>query len=113
MKGKTAENAFCDVLWKISENGTMVVESRYKSSYPHTYMDTKTLVSLIQRSSLLSDPERDYWLRNLPGMSPKQCDKLWNILNVSDELPFQQELQDYFTSLGKVAEAAFAQRKAA
>ena len=76
-------------------------------------MDTKALVDLIKRSSLLSDPERDYWLRNLPSLNSKQCQKLWNILNVSDELPFQKELEEYFASLGRAAEAALRIQKTA
>lgn len=69
-------------------------------------MDTAALVKLVQRSPILSEPEREYWLKNLPDMNPKQCQKLWNILNVPDELPFQKELETYFASLGKAAEAA-------
>ena len=76
-------------------------------------MDTKALIELIKRSSLLSDPERDYWLRNLPGMNTTQCQKLWNILNIPDEMPFQKELEAYFASLGRAAEAALRGRKAA
>ncbi len=76
-------------------------------------MDTKALVQLIQRSPLLSEPEREYWLKNLPSLNSTQSQKLWNILNVPDELPFQKELEQYFASLGRAAEAALGMQKAA
>lgn len=69
-------------------------------------MTTQQLRALIQHSALLSEPERKYWLGNLSRMNDKQLAKLWEILDVPDQMPFEDAVTDYFTSLSLAAKAA-------
>lgn len=71
-------------------------------------MDLDTLKDLVNRSSLLSPAEREYWLRNLPQMTDRQCKKLQSILDVPDEFPFQSQMEQFFGAFGQAAEAALA-----
>ena len=72
-------------------------------------MDAAALIQLVRASALLTDAEREYWLQNLPSMTPAQCKKLEAILGAPNPLPFQAELEQYFDALGKAAEAAIRQ----
>jgi hypothetical protein len=65
-------------------------------------MDTSAVHELVQTSPLLSEQERAYWFSHLPGMTDVQVQKLADILT---PLPpaFQEQVTQYFASLGRAA----------
>lgn len=68
-------------------------------------MDIPTLQSKIQSSRLLSNPERTYWLENLAKMNDDQLGKLEIILKEAEELPWNQEMQQYMLIATKATAA--------
>ncbi len=66
-------------------------------------MDTQALTDLVKKSALLSDAEREYWLKNMPSMTEPQLQKLADILREADQLPFGKQVEQYFTALVKTA----------
>jgi hypothetical protein len=66
-------------------------------------MDTAALLNLVEKSYLLSEPQRAYWRQQLPRMDDTQKSKLEAILRGTDLIPFQKELEKYLTSLGQAA----------
>lgn len=58
--------------------------------------DRQALLALVQSSSILSEPEREYWQSNLPGMTEAQCSKLESILTqVAAPSPLEQEILQF------------------
>lgn len=70
-------------------------------------MDLNLLTVKVQSSRLLSDPEKKYWLQNLPRMNPQQISKLESILSEAENLPWNEEMQHYL-SIATKAQTAFA-----
>ncbi len=61
------------------------------------------LKTLVERSYLLSDAQRRYWVQQLPLMNDVQKARLNQILGGTDELPFQKELEKYLVAMGNAA----------
>ncbi len=61
------------------------------------------LKTLVERSYLLSDAQRRYWVQQLPLMNDVQKARLNQILAGTDELPFQKQLETYLISMGNAA----------
>ena len=51
----------------------------------------------VEKSRLLSDAERQYWLRNLPKMNKEQLQKLEGILSEAEGLPWDDAMQHYLS----------------
>ncbi len=66
-------------------------------------MDSASLLALVEKSYLLSEPQRAYWRTQLPRMDDAQKTKLEAILRGTDQIPFQKELERYLRSLGDSA----------
>lgn len=64
-------------------------------------MASASLQTLVERSYLLNDAQRRYWLTQLPRMDEAQCGKLEKILAGTDQMPFQKELERYLLSLSQ------------
>jgi hypothetical protein len=70
-------------------------------------MDLSTLSAKVQASRLLSAAEKTYWLENLPRMNGQQLQKLESILAEAENLPWNEEMQNYLSIAAK-AQTAFA-----
>lgn len=70
-------------------------------------MDLSTLSVKVQASRLLSKAEKTYWLDNLPRMNGEQLQKLDSILAEAENLPWNEEMQNYLSIAAK-AQTAFA-----
>jgi hypothetical protein len=68
-------------------------------------MDIQNLQSKIRSSRLLSNPERTYWLENMSKMNDDQLGKLEIILTEAEELPWNQEMQQYMLLATKATQA--------
>ena len=68
--------------------------------------DRILLEALIKKSLLLTDAEREYWLRHLPTMSEPHIAKLQKILGSPIDMPFMKQVESYVVSLAKGATAA-------
>ncbi len=61
-----------------------------------TTPDRDGLRQLVQLSAILTETEREYWLINIPNMSPEQCSKLEKILTEAKAPnPFENEIQQF------------------
>ncbi len=76
-------------------------------------MDNLALKTLVEKSYLLSEPQRAFWLQQLPLLKADQRTKLEKTLAGSDELPFQKELDRYVLSLMHNAQSLSAEASAA
>ena len=62
-------------------------------------MDFTQLHALIQKSTLLNEEERAYWLKTLPTMTPEHAAKLEAILAEGETIHVEEKVKDYFTAL--------------
>ena len=60
-------------------------------------MDIALLAAKVQTSPLLSDAERQYWISNLPHMTPPQILKLERILTEAEGLTWNDDMQQYIS----------------
>ncbi|NOS67873.1 MAG: hypothetical protein HOO67_05955 [Candidatus Peribacteraceae bacterium] len=66
-------------------------------------MDSSQLQALIQKSTLLTETERAYWLQQLPTMTPPHIETLEAILAEGETIHIEQKVQDYFTAVKQAA----------
>ena len=64
-------------------------------------MDPLTLLSKVQASKLLTEPERAYWIKNMPKMTEEQLNKLDTILTEALSLSWGMEMQQYLSIASK------------
>lgn len=64
-------------------------------------MDLSALTSKVRTSRLLTEPEREYWLSNMPRMNTEQLLKLEAILGEAEALPWNTEMQNYMSIASK------------
>ena len=69
-------------------------------------MDQQQLRTFIQNSSVLTEPERAYWLEHLNKLNPEQCNELEKILQ-NGEKDLEAGLQGIFKILGPAIQSAF------
>ncbi len=69
-------------------------------------MDTAQLTALVQKSALLTEGERSYWLVTLPKMTPEQQQRLAEILAKAEGIPWQEQIAKYVTMLGSAVQPA-------
>ena len=61
------------------------------------------LQALIQKSTLLTNDERAYWLQALPEMSPEHTAKLEAILAEGETIHIEEKVQQYFSAVRQAA----------
>tara|TARA_Y100000310_G_scaffold269315_1_gene282426 strand:+ start:685 stop:909 length:225 start_codon:yes stop_codon:yes gene_type:complete len=69
-------------------------------------MDTAQLKTLIVESNILTDAEREYWTQSLPKMNEQQLQKLEQILVKAQDIPWTEQIQNYFSFIAKSAKSA-------
>lgn len=62
-------------------------------------MDLSSLAERIQKSKLLRESERDYWILHLPTMSQEQLQKLERIIGEAETLPLENKNVQIYLSL--------------
>ena len=67
-------------------------------------MSITEIHALVERSKLLSQSERTYWLQTLPSMTPDQVAKLETILTKASQIPWTEHVQRYFSVISQAAE---------
>lgn len=65
-------------------------------------MDLSQLQALIQKSTLITDEERAYWLQTLPTMKPEHVAKLEAILSEGETIHVDEKVHQYFSALRAV-----------
>ena len=65
-------------------------------------MDLAQLQALIQKSTLLTDSERAYWLETLATMKPEHVAKLEAILSEGEKIHMEDKVQQYFNAIKSV-----------
>ncbi len=64
-------------------------------------MDFPQLQALIQRSTLITNEERAYWLQTLPYMTPEHMTKLEGILTAGENIHLEDKVKQYFTAVAQ------------
>ena len=65
------------------------------------------LTSLVQKSQLLTEAEKSYWLSNLPKMTAEQKDRLIAILQRASKIQWNEQIQNYLSLIGKATQSYF------
>lgn len=68
-------------------------------------MDLQTLSGKVRLSRLLTESEREYWVKNLPSMSDEQLLKLEAILEEAKQLAWNTSMQTYMSIASKATAA--------
>ena len=68
-------------------------------------MNTDALRAKVLSSHLLTEQERQYWLGNLPRMTPEQMMKLDRILTEAAGIPWGDHMQKYLDMVQRGTQA--------
>lgn len=68
-------------------------------------MQLNALVVRVQASRLLTEPEKMYWIQQLPRMSTDQISKLERILEEGEKLPWTHAMENYLQIATKTSAA--------
>lgn len=71
-------------------------------------MSIQQIHALVERSKILTNTERSYWLATVPKMTPDQVAKLEAILSKASQIPWTEHVQRYFSLISHAAERVFA-----
>ena len=68
-------------------------------------MELERMKTLISESNILTEAERTYWTQSLPKMNEQQLGQLEEILTKAKDIPWTEQVQNYFSYIAKSAKS--------